>query len=220
MKIRRRFCVLIGVCAAACLAGICSPLYAQTGESFAASSYQQAEQRVLYQKPLPKWEVFAGPVLTVQPLADGQDMTVTDYAYGAEAGLRAYLLPALALSVGGQYFPSLGKKVPFTTRLKSQNVYAALRCYPLADTLPFIWLEAGGGYMQTSFRLELFAGQDSRLGGAFFFVGTGNSLSLGRGWTLDFSFRWVYMQKTDFDFLYHYVSHQARQAAFFVSKRF
>lgn len=140
--------------------------------------------------------------------------------YGAEGGTRFYFTRALAAGFGGQYFFAPRKKVPFTSDLESQTVYLSLRAYPLPDTLPFLWLEGGAGYMQTSFRLELFTGSKSKLAGAVFFFGTGDCFELGRGWTLDISFRLMYMQKTDFDFLYHYSSRNAYQTAVFLSKRF
>ena len=175
---------------------------------------------MFYAQDFLRWEIFAGPVVSLQPLADAQYYTVTDWTYGLEAGARFYFTPSLALSVGGQYFPSPRKKVPFTSSLHSQTFYTAFRLYPLQEMLPFLWVEGGLGYMQTAFKLELFSGRESKLSGGVFFAGAGDCFSLGRGWTLDFSFRLMYMQKTEFDFLYHYSSRTVRQAALFLSKRF
>lgn len=210
---------MCALCTTAALFLITPSLCAQ-GLFFTPSAvFAQTDNRVLYQKAV-HWEVFAGPVLSLEPLRDDEDVLVSDYSLGAEVGVRRLLSRVILLSLGGQYFPSLRQELPLTSSFYSASLYAALRVYPLPDTLASFWIEGGGGWTQSEFKIPVSFEPRRKVSGGLLFAGMGNAFSLGKGWKVDFSFRLLYRAKTDFGFLYRYDSPVYRQAALFVSKQF
>lgn len=224
MEYRHRIRANIGICAAACLAGICSPgalygqIYSVRHGSGAASVINSDGAR--YALSSPHAEIYAGPVASLQPLQDADGFTVSDCLYGGAAGVRVYLSRSFSIGAEGQYLPKGRVKIPFMGYLRQRALYAVARWNLTPDTLPAIRLELGAGRMQTTFKLELYGGREEKLSSPAFFVGAGTALWLGRGWRLDLSLRVLYMQKTEFDFLLHYASRAGLQGAVFLAKGF
>ena len=209
---------MCALCTTAALFSTTSSLCAQGLFFTPPAFFAQTDNRVLYTKPA-RWEVFAGPVLSQETILDNDDLLVLDYLIGAEAGVRRFLSSTVLLSLGGQYFPS-PSKLPLASSFYSASLYAALRWYPLPDTVASFWVEGGGGWTQSEFEIPLSFTLRRKVRGAMFFAGMGNAFSLGKGWKVDFSFRLLHRTQTDFGFFFHYDSPVYRQAALFVSKQF
>lgn len=219
---RHRILANIGVCAAACLAGICSPA-AASGQIYSVRPAAVSIQGLDWQEAalsFPHMQFYAGPVASLQILQDADGVTVTDGLYGGAAGVRVYLTRSLSVGAEAQYLPQGRVKIPFMGYLRQRAVYAVARWNLTPDTLPSLRLELGAGRMETVFKLELSPGRVEKLSSPAFFAGGGASFWLGKGVELDLSLRALYMQKTDFDFLLHYASRLGMQGSLFLSLRF
>lgn len=222
MREKLRLLANCGVCAAACLAGICSPV-ALYGQIYSARPYSVHNARYHTFAPFPKVnraEIYAGPVVSLQPLEDGQNYTVSHLFVGTAAGIRVRVFSSLFLGAEGQYLPQTRPDIPFVSSVRQKAFYFTARWNLTPDTLPPLLLEAGEGQIDTSFKMNLYSGPKERLSGRVFFVGAGSAFALGKGWYAAPSLRWIYMQKTDFDFLLRYASRGGWQTAVFLRKDF
>ncbi len=168
----------------------------------------------------PRMYFYAGPILSFQSLHEGDDGTASDLAYGLSAGAHVYVTQRLSIGAEGQYFSHSHLNIPFMDSMKQSAFYALARYNLAPDVHPSLWFETGIGQMETSFKLELYQGRKSKLCSAVFFAGIGTMLDFGRGWRTGLSLRMLYIQRTDFDFLFHYASHLGAQSTLFLSKSF
>ena len=168
---------------------------------------------------LGRLELYAGPVFSLQPLKDDEGNTLSSAFYGMAAGLRWRLMECLALGMEGQYLPQSASQIPFTQYMRQEALYLTARWELTPDTSPVLWMEGGVGYLRTRWKLER-AFPAEELVSPSAFMGMGSTFSLGRGWSGGLSARLLYTPKTEHDFLFHYASHTAWQAALWLGKAF
>lgn len=194
--------------------GAFAQIYSVHSPSSGISSSERKETSVY-----PRWEIYAGPVLSLQPLKDDRGDQVSSAFYGLAGGLRLRVLPRLAMGLEGQYLPQTASHIPFTDSISQRALYVSARWDLTPDTSPGLWLEGGAGRLRTEWKLEL-AFAEQRLTSSVFFIGAGTGGSLGRGWRGGLSVRLLYMSQTDFDFLFHYASSTGLQGLLFIAKMF
>lgn len=212
----------IGVCAAACLAGICSPGFA-LGQIYsvrggAAKNWNLPAQETALS--FPRAEFYAGPAVYWQSLRDADGDAVAGCLLGGAAGVRVYILPSLSLGAEGQYYPGARVKIPLVGYVRQRAFFGVARWNLTPDTRPSLRLELGAGHVHASFRLDLYRGKEETLSAPAFFAGASASFGLGAGWTFDASLRYVRTRKTRFTDFVHFRSHGALQGFAFLSRRF